>query len=114
QKVYFTGITDQLPYVSVAGHVGVTWQAGEYIKFVAGVGLQYDESHVITADQACNSGVSSTIGTAGPCHSTTGTTTHTTGIPNPNYRPTLDVPGNRFLSDDATIVDLWINGVVMF
>jgi hypothetical protein len=37
-----------------------------------------------------------------------------TGIPNPNYRPTLDVPGNRFLSDDGTIVDLWINGVVMF
>jgi hypothetical protein len=43
-----------------------------------------------------------------------GNTTRATGIPNPNYRPTLDVPGNRFLSDDATIVDLWINGVVMF
>jgi hypothetical protein len=114
QPVYFNGITDQLAYVSVGGRAGVTWQAGEYIKFVAGVDFTYNESHLITADQACNPSFTSDAGAAGPCHSTSGNTTKVTGIPNPNYRPTLDAPGNRFLSDDGTIVDLWLNGVVMF
>jgi hypothetical protein len=115
QKVFFTGITDQLQYASFGGRFSATWQAGEYVKFVAGIGITYNQSHVITADQACNPGASSTIATAGPCftQSSFGQKT-STGIPNPNYRPTLDVPGNRFLSDDATIVDLWLNGVVMF
>jgi hypothetical protein len=114
QQVYFNGITDQLPYASVGGRFGVTWQAGEYIKFIAGVDLTYDESHIITADQACNPGFASSLGASGSCRTTTGGAISVTGIPNPNYRPTLDVPGNRFLSDDGTIVDLWINGVVMF
>jgi hypothetical protein len=113
QPVYFTGITDQLAYVSVSGRLGVTWQAGEYIKFVAGVDLTYNESHVITADQACNPNFTNDPGAAGPCRAASGSN-KVTGIPNPNYRPTLDVPGNRFLSDDGTIVDLWFNGVVMF
>jgi hypothetical protein len=117
QKVYFNGITDQLQYASVAGRFSATWQAGEYVKFVAGIGIQYDQSHVITADQACNPNANATVATAGTCVTTSGTggfSKTTTGIPNPNYRPTFDVPGNRFLSDDGTIVNLWINGVVMF
>jgi hypothetical protein len=118
QQVFFNGITDQLQYASVGGHFSATWQAGEYVKFVAGIGLQYDQSHVITADQACNPGATATLGTAGSCITSTasggGFSKTTTGLPNPNYRPTLDVPGNRFLADDGTIVNLWINGVVMF
>jgi hypothetical protein len=111
-SVYFTGITDQLPYASLGGRFSVTWQAGEYIKFVSGVGLTYNQSHVITADQACNPSITDEPGASGACRS--GGTGHVTGIPNPNYRPTLDVPGNRFLADDGTLVNLWINGVVMF
>jgi hypothetical protein len=113
-SVYFTGITDQLPYASVGGHFSTTWQAGEYIKFVAGVAMTYNQSHVITADQACNPSITNDPAAAGPCHSGSGAGSTTTGIPNPNYRPTLDVPGNRFLADDAAIVSLWLNGVVMF
>jgi hypothetical protein len=115
QQVFFTGITDQLQYISVGGHFSATWQAGEYIKFVAGVGLTYNQNHVITADQACNPSVTNNLGAAGACsHSVGFGQTQQTGIPNPNYRPTIDVPGNRFLSDDGTIVNVWINGVVMF
>jgi hypothetical protein len=115
QQVFFNGITDQLQYASLGGRFSATWQAGEYVKFVAGVGITYNQSHVITADQACNPNVSSTIANAGPCFTEANFgQKQSTGIPNPNYRPTLDVPGNRFLSDDGTIVDLWINGVVMF
>jgi hypothetical protein len=113
-KVYFTGITDQLQYMSISGRFSATWQAGEYIKFVAGVAMTYDQSHVITADQACNPSITFQPGAAGPCHSGMATSGVTGGVPNPNYRPTLDIPGNRFLSEDGTIVNLWINGVVMF
>ncbi len=115
QKVYFTGITDQLQYASLSGQFAATWQAGEYIKFVAGVGLTYNQSHVITADQACNPGITNDPGASGACRSGGAFGGQTvTGIPNPNYRPTIDVPGTRVLSDDGTIVNLWINGVVMF
>ena len=38
QKVYFTGITDQQAYASVGARFSTTLQAGEYIKFQAGVG----------------------------------------------------------------------------
>jgi hypothetical protein len=76
--------------------------------------MTYNQSHVITADQACNPSITNDPAAAGPCHSGSGAGSTTTGIPNPNYRPTLDVPGNRFLADDAAIVSLWLNGVVMF
>jgi hypothetical protein len=112
-NVYFTGITDQLPYVSLGGRFSATWQAGEYIKFVAGAGMTYNQSHVITADQACNPNITNDPGAAGPCRGSAGTGS-ITGIPNPNYRPTLDLPGNRFLAEDGTIVNLWLDGVVMF
>ena len=53
-QVPFTGITDQTAYASIGGHVSATMQAGEYIKFTAGAGLTYDQSHFITAADACN------------------------------------------------------------
>jgi hypothetical protein len=114
QKVYFTGITDQQAYTSVGASFSTTLQAGEYIKFQVGASLQYDQSHLITSADACNPNVTGTPGTAGNCFSQSGGTKTYTGIPNPNQRPILDLPGQRFSSDDGTIVDLWVNGVVMF
>ena len=111
QKVYFTGITDQQAYASLGARVSATLQAGEYVKFTAGVGLTYDQSHLITASDACNPNFTSDPGAAGPCKKTDGTVT---GIPNPNQRAVIDTPGHRFSSDDGTIIDLWVSGVVMF
>jgi len=116
QQVNFTGITDQAPYVSVNARIAATLQAGEYVKFTAGVGLTYDQSHLITDADACNPNFTGSAAAAGPCHtaSTVGNAGTVTGIPNPNQRPIIDLPGHRFSSDDGTIVDLWISGVVMF
>jgi hypothetical protein len=111
QQVYFTGITDQQAYASVGARVSATLQAGEYIKFTAGVGLTYDQSHLITDSDACNPNFTSSASAAGPCKTTAGVTT---GIPNPNERAVIDTPGHRFSSDDGTIIDLWVSGVVMF
>ncbi len=116
QQVFFTGITDQQAYASVGGKIGATLQAGEYVKFNVGFGLQYDQSHLITAADACNPNFTSDAGAAGSCHTAAspGQSSVVTGIPNPNQRPIIDLPGHRFSSDDTTIIDLWINGVVMF
>jgi hypothetical protein len=115
QQVYFTGITDQQAYTSVGAQFSTTLQAGEYIKFQVGASLTYDQSHLITSADACNPNVNGIPGgTAGDCVTTSGRTMTSTGIPNPNQRPVIDLPGNRFSSDDGTIIDLWVNGVVMF
>jgi hypothetical protein len=120
QRIYFTGITDVSAYASIRASVSVTWQAGEYIKFTAGGGLTRDQSHLITADQACNSEFSNNIGQSGPCRvetPATGTTPGTiraSGIPNPHYRPTINAVGRRFRTDDSNLWDAWIMGIVMF
>ncbi len=115
-KVYFTGITDQQAFGSFGGFAGVTWQTGEYVKFNAGLGLTHVQSHLITAADACNPEVRSDAGASGPCRtggvSAAGGTV--TGIPNPNHRQTIDLPGHRFSVDDTLLVDLWLGGAVMF
>lgn len=115
-KVFFTGITDQQAFGAFGSSAGVTWQAGEYMKFTAGLGLTYVQSHLITAADACNPDFKGDAGASGPCR--TGAASagggSTTGIPNPNHRQVIDLPGRRFSVDDTTIVDLWLSGVVMF
>ena len=114
QKAYFTGITDQQAYGSVGGSASATWQAGEYIKFQAGLGLLFNQSHLLTTADACNPDFKNDIGAAGPCHKIGPVGGDITGIPNPNHRPTIDLPGRRFSVDDTMIVNLWFTGVVMF
>lgn len=110
-RVYFTGITDQTAFGSFGGSVGFTFQAGEYVKFTGGLGLTYMQSHLITAADACNPDFVGDPAASGPCRRAGGAQT---GIPNPNHRPVIDLPGRRFSVDDTTLVDLWISGVVMF
>ncbi len=114
----FTGITDQQAFGSVSLSGTATWQAGEYIKFVVGLGITFNQSHLLTAADACNPNIAgSPAGASGPCqiqsfsNANTGTPT---GIPNPNHRDSIDLPGQRFSADDTTIVDFSISGVVMF
>jgi hypothetical protein len=119
QKVYDTGLSDVQQYGMYTFSASFTWQAGEYVKFNVGGGLTLIQSHYITFDQPCNPSFSSgNIGSAGPCITSTTsgtTTTYTqTGIPNPNYRPTINAPGDRFLVDGSHGFDGWLNATVMF
>ncbi len=119
QKVYTTGLTDVQQHGRYRFSSGLIFQAGEYIKFGAGGGYTLVQGHFITFDQPCNPDFDSTDNSkSGPCRSssTTGTTgnTRVTGIPNPNYRPTMNIPGRRFRVTDTTEVDLFINATVMF
>jgi hypothetical protein len=116
-SVYFTGITDQDGFATLGGLTSVTWQAGEYVKFTAGGGLTFAQQHFITAAQFCNPNFTSDPSQAGPCHGVVNGGNGpqpVTGIPNPNQRASIDTPGHRFSADNTTIVDLFLQGVVMF
>jgi hypothetical protein len=117
QKVYFTGITDVQAHGKFSASGTVTWQAGEFIKFQVGVGYTHIQSHFITMDQPCNKEVTNDLGRSGSCHALGSSSTvvgTVTGIPNPNYRPPINHSGSRFKVDDSNLIDLWLNGVVMF
>ena len=115
--VYFRGITDQQAYGSFGASTSVSWQAGEYIKFTAGLAFTHNQSHLVSAADSCNPDFKSSqdVAASGPCRSSsTPGQQAITGIPNPNHREVIDLPGHRFSVDDTTIVDLWLSGVVMF
>ena len=105
---YFTGITEVQAYGSLTFSTAATWQAGEYIKFTLGSAFTYAQSHLITTSDPCNPNLGDgTPGPAGPCFGGQ-------GVPNPDHRDLIDLPGHRFAVDDTTIVDLYVMGSVMF
>lgn len=116
QKTYNTGLTDVYAHGVYRGSVSATWQASEYVKFSIGGGYQFDQGHIITGDQPCNPTFKDDVGKSGPCHSGNDTTQSisATGIPNPNYRPTVNVTGRRFYVDSSTTWDIGLSGTVMF
>ncbi|MDI3286112.1 hypothetical protein [Polyangium sp. 15x6] len=119
QKTYVTGLTDVQQYASIRGQASVTWQASEYVKFNLGFGFTHDQKHGITADQPCNPSFKDNPGATGPCNFKTdlsggGELITATGIPNPNYRPTINAVGRRFWVSDSNTFDVFASGVVMF
>jgi hypothetical protein len=112
EQVYFTGVTEQQAYGSFTLSAAATYQVGEYVKFTLGAGFTYAQSHLITAADVCTPNGNTTVGAAGPCIDQT--TRVVQGVPNPDHRDIIDLPGHRFSVDDTTIVDLYAMGVVMF
>ena len=110
EKVYFSGVTDVQAHGQYRLSSEFTWQAGEYIKFHLGAGYTLVQSHFITFDQACNPAFSGDSAKAGPCRSGSSVS----GTPNPNYRHTINDPGQRFTVDDSHGIDAWLSATVMF
>lgn len=113
RRVYFTGITRTEPHGVFTWSWQASWQAGEYVKFSAGLGYAITQSHALTYDEPCIPGSRRTSATAGPCGDTTNSS-GASGIPNPNYRRVLNQPGYRFTVDDSRAWDGAVNAVVMF
>jgi len=118
QKVYFTGLSDVQQHGSYTFSTQFTWQAGQYVKFNLGGAYTLTQAHSISFDQPCNPQFNDNVGKAGPCKQTRtsggSTTTTATGIPNPNYRASVNMPGRRFKVDGSHAFDAWINATVMF
>jgi hypothetical protein len=115
RPVYFTGLTDVQQHGIYTLSASFTWQAGEYVKFNAGGAFTLAQGHHITFDQACNPDFDNSLARSGPCRSRTSSgAAKPSGIPNPNYRKTINDPGHRFKVDDSTQFDAWLNATVMF
>ena len=120
QKVYFTGLTDVQQHGEYRLSGAFTWMANEYVKFNVGAAYTLVQGHIITFDQPCNPDFkSSDQNKSGPCRTVSGETTtvggqDVTGIPNPNYRAAVNVPGRRFKVDDSQWIEAWINATLMF
>jgi hypothetical protein len=118
RRVYFNGLTDVQQHIKNRFSTEFTWQAAKYVKFGIGAGYTVIQSHYITYDQACNANFTDNADVSGPCRkdnaSASSTPFNVTGIPNPNYRQSINVTGRRYLVSDSDAFDGWINATVMF
>ena len=120
QKVYFTGLTDVQQHGVYTLSSSVNWQVGEFVKFNVGAAYTLTQAHFITFDQACNPDFANDLSKSGPCHgskvdASSGKPTDTpSGIPNPNYRKSINDPGHRFKVSGSSDINAWINATVMF
>lgn len=117
QHVYFTGLTDVQQHGVYTLSTAVNWQVGEFVKFNVGGAYTLTQAHFITFDQACNPDFTGDATKSGPCRGPNkpGTSTPSvSGIPNPNYRKSINDPGHRFKVSGASDFDAWINATVMF
>jgi hypothetical protein len=109
--VYFTGVTEQQAYGSFTLSASTTYEVNRYVKFTLGGAFTYAQSHLITAADVCTPNGNTSPAAAGPCITAQGVVQ---GVPNPDHRDIIDLPGHRFSVDDTTIVDLYAMGIVMF
>lgn len=117
QKTYFTGLSDVSAFGSYRGSLSVTWQAASLFKLQLGAGYMHVQAHGISGDQPCNPSFKDDLTKSGPCHSgdaAAGQTISATGMPNPNYRPTINAVGRRFFVDDSNTFDVFGSAVLMF
>jgi hypothetical protein len=117
QRTYTTGLTDVQAFGSYRLSASATWQAAKFVKLNFGMGYKQDQGHGITADQPCNPEFKDSLGKAGPCRSGddgAGQTVRATGVPNPNYRATINTVGRRFFVADSSTFDIFASATVMF
>lgn len=117
QKTYTTGLTDVQAFGSYRISGSATWQAAKFVKLHFGMGFRQDGAHGITGDQPCNPQFKDSLGSAGPCRSGDdgpGQTVSATGIPNPNYRASINSIGRRFFVADSSTFDIFASATVMF
>jgi len=105
RPVYFAGITEVAAYGSLTLSSSATWQAAQSIKFTLGGSFTYARAADVCAPKG-----NTNPGAAGPCVQNK----VVQGVPDPDHRDIIDLPGHRFSVDDTTVVDLHALGIVMF
>lgn len=118
-RVHFTGLTTVEQHGDYTLSTRFTWQAGNYVNFDLGAEWRIIQAHLITADEACSPAPSLGVAAAGPCRYVSGfdgdePVWQASGKPNPNYRGTINDPGNRYRADTSHGLRAWISARVMF
>ncbi|MFI5302188.1 MAG: hypothetical protein ACHREM_29205, partial [Polyangiales bacterium] len=116
QVVNFTGATDVEAHGIFGGSIGFVLQLNRMFRINGGFGMTYVQQHLITAADACNPNFTPSNGEQGRCQiiGSDASSSSITGAPNPNHRPIVDLPGQRFEVAETFIYDLWASASVMF
>lgn len=107
-QVPFFGLTDVQSHAELGGQVGVEVRAARYVRLGASAALWYVQPYIITYTDACNpniDGATSDAAHRGTCRS---------GIINPDHRPVLDLPGQRFRMNEQLRVNVMLTATAMF
>jgi hypothetical protein len=108
RQVPFFGLTDVQSHAEIGGQLGVEVRAARYVRLGASAALWYVQPYIITFTDACNPNVDGSMSDAahrGTCRS---------GIINPDHRPVLDLPGQRFRMGEQIRVNVMLTATAMF
>ncbi len=108
RQVPFFGLTDVQSHAEIGGQLGVEVRAARYVRLGASAALWYVQPDLSTFADACNPNVDGSTSDAahrGTCRS---------GIINPDHRPVLDLPGQRFRMGEQVRVNVMLTATAMF
>ncbi len=108
RQVPFFGLTDMQSHASVGGQLGIEVRAARYVRLGMSTAVWYIQPYVITFADACNPNVDGSMQSAarvGTCRS---------GIINPDHRPVIDLPGQRFRMADQVRLNVMLTATAMF
>ncbi len=107
RTVHFGGLTDTQSHGRFGFKAGIEMWAARYIRFDLGGSIDWATPYILTFADACNPNFSAAAGDPriAQCVS---------GIVNPNHRPVIDLPGNRFRVNGEMTFDLSASAVAQF
>lgn len=114
ERVFPTGITRVEAHGAYALRLAARWQAGPYVHFDAGGGLELTQGHFLTLGRPCDAARALSAERAGPCAVASGAERRVLGAPDPSFRPEVDLPGRRFIVGTARSLEAWVGATVMF
>ena len=112
RTVPFLGLTDVQSHAELGGHLGVEVRAARYVRFALGATLWYVQPYLLTFTDACNPNFD--IDSIDPGRNDPRRGNCRGGIINPDHRPVLDLPGQRFRVDEQVRVDVSLSATAQF
>lgn len=109
------GVSNLENFMTLDTHLQITADAGEKIRFAAGVGLQYEQSHLISFANAGND-LPTCIGGAAPgCETDNNDLVDLGSVEvNPLHVPTIDLAGHRYRVAEGKTLLFTVNARILF
>lgn len=102
RAIWFSGTTGVHSHGQLTAALSVDIMAAKFLRFVFGSSLSYVTPHFITATDACNPNETPrNAAERGGCVAD--------AVPDPQHRPVIDSPGQRFRTTEDFIWDLYVN-----
>lgn len=108
RRVDFTGTTGQQPYGRYTGYLAASFQAARFLRFQLGASVTYTTPYLMTATDPCNPNDNPPNNADGtPMNDLRAGCFH--GLPDPQHRPVIDLPGQRFRFSNDFSWDIFLN-----